>query len=101
MPKIKKVKEEKELIAEDTVIKTREEMVDELGEEEVAKIEEEAEIIENKQELPSKEEKIDNSIITVIGKGNKIIRTYTLEMHGKEYKKLAEEFAKKKGLNIK
>jgi hypothetical protein len=62
-------------------------------------------IIENKiivEEVEkSLEEKTDNGIVAVIGRGNKIVRTYTLEIHGKEYKKLAEEFAKKKGLNIK
>lgn len=79
----KKVKEEvKDFIGPDTEIKTREEMVEELGEEEVSKIEAEAEDIEIVPE-PVEEVEMYNGK-RIIGKGE-------VEIHGVKHKTITTE----------
>lgn len=48
-------------------------------------------------------EKIQNEIssVSVITKDKQVLRTYTKEIHGKDFIKLAKEFADKKGLSLK
>lgn len=86
MAKTKKVKvseeEVKDLIGPDTEINTREEMVEELGEEEVSKIEAEAEDIEIVPE-PVEEVEMYN--------GKRVIEKGEVEIHGVIHKTITTE----------
>ena len=71
-------------VNEDTVLLTREEMIADLGIEKVKEIEKEA--LDTGGVVYEGE-------ISVYGPDKRLVRTYTLELHGKNYVELARQFA--------
>ncbi len=56
-------------------------------------------LVEDKPEDSKVDEKVTS--VEVYTKDNQVIRTYTGEMHGKDFVRLAGEFAKKHGYSLK
>lgn len=49
--------------------------------------------------MPAKKKEVKKEVAVV--NGNKVIRVYTAKDHGRSYKKLAQQFADKKGYQVK
>lgn len=47
------------------------------------------------------EEEVSGDSVSVCSKNGVTVRVYSKELHGKSFKKLAEEFASKRGLTVK
>lgn len=70
-------------------------------EEPEAEAEEETEEVEEEvEEAPEVEDTTPEKDTAYIYSGTGLVRTYSKEVHGKDYKKLAEQFAEKKGYKV-
>ena len=56
--------------------------------------------VEPEEVTPEVVEPVKTGKKAIIYKGGSVVREYSLEVHGKAYKDLAEEFAEKKGYEV-
>jgi len=99
-PKVEKELSPEELKKKKAADKAAKEAAKEEAKEAAESSEESSEEVEEEEEEKEEPKKDSKKVCKLYDRNGKLARVYSLELHGKDYKKLAEGYARKKGFKV-